>query len=184
VRVNAGGIVAKLTKKQETFCREYIIDLNMTQAAIRAGYSEKTAQRIGSENFSKPLIQSRISELMDARNSANDINANYVLKRLVEIDQMDVADILNDNGDIKPVKEWPKVWRTSLSAIDVQLISSGDMDVITKKVKWPDKLRNLELLGKHVSINAFTAVNDDNHKDKIIQRVVVEVVSASQDISN
>lgn len=105
----------------------------MTQAAIRSGYSERTAQRIGSENFSKPLIQSRISELMDSRNKANDINANYVLRRLVEIDQMDVADIIDGNGDIKPVKEWPKVWRTSLSAIDVQLISSGDMDVITKK---------------------------------------------------
>lgn len=144
-----------LNQKQEAFCREYIIDLNATQAAIRAGYSERTAPAQGCRLLMNVNAQSRISELKGKRNTKTDIDASYVLRRLVEIDEMDVADILTDSGDIKPIKEWPKVWRTSLSAIDIQLINSGDIETITKKVKWPDKLRNLELLGKHVNVNAF-----------------------------
>lgn len=76
-----------LTDKQEMFCREYLIDLNATQAAIRAGYSAKTANRTASENLSKPDIQSRIAELKAQRNDLVGINAIYVLNRLVEIDQ-------------------------------------------------------------------------------------------------
>ncbi len=57
-----------LTDKQEMFCREYLIDLNATQAAIRAGYSAKTANRTASENMSKPDIQLRIAELKAQRN--------------------------------------------------------------------------------------------------------------------
>ncbi|MGL5282916.1 MAG: terminase small subunit, partial [Plesiomonas shigelloides] len=101
-----------LTDKQEMFCREYLIDLNATQAAIRAGYSEKTANRTASENMSKPDIQSRIAELKAQRNDLVGINATYVLKRLVEIDQMDVLDILTDSGELKAVRDWPLTWRT------------------------------------------------------------------------
>ena len=57
--------MAKLTPKQKAFCDEYLIDLNATQAAIRAGYSEKTANRIGNENLSKLDIQNSIKELMN-----------------------------------------------------------------------------------------------------------------------
>ena len=78
-----------LTDKQEMFCREYLIDLNATQAAIRAGYSEKTANRTASENLSKPDIQSRIAELKAQRKDLVVVNATYVLNRLVEIDQME-----------------------------------------------------------------------------------------------
>jgi len=77
-----------LTDKQEMFCREYLIDLNATQAAIRAGYSEKTANRTGSENLSKPDVAQRIINLKSARNERVEIKADYVLHRLVEIDQM------------------------------------------------------------------------------------------------
>ena len=154
--VNAGGMMAiTLNERQEAFCREYIIDMNATQAAIRAGYSVKTAGSSGQRMLKSVEIQARISEVMESRNKRIDINADYVMRRLVEIDEMDVADILTDTGDFKPIKEWPKVWRTTLSAIDIQIINSGDTEAITKKIKWPDKLRNLELLGKHINVNAF-----------------------------
>lgn len=68
-----------LTPKQEMFCREYLVDLNASQAAIRAGYSQKTASRMGSENLSKPDIAKRIIELKTARNERVEINADYVL---------------------------------------------------------------------------------------------------------
>jgi phage terminase small subunit len=117
-----------LTDKQEMFCREYLIDLNATQAAIRAGYSDKTANRTGSENLSKPDIAQRIIDLKSERNERVEVNADYVLRRLVEIDQMDVLDILNDDGGIKSISEWPKVWRTTLSGFD-----------LNTSVKWSTK---------------------------------------------
>jgi phage terminase small subunit len=70
----------KLTAKQEMFCKEYIIDLNATQAAIRAGYSKDTATEIGCENLTKPNIQKRISELSKDRNEKLEITAIEVLK--------------------------------------------------------------------------------------------------------
>ena len=143
-----------LTDKQEMFCREYLIDLNATQAAIRAGYSEKTARALGSENLTKPDIQNRIAELKAVRNEEVSINAAYVLRRLVEIDQMDVLDILLANGELKPIKDWPKTWRTTLTGMDVTEMA-GDAAGLLKKIKWPDKVKNLELLGKHVDVQAF-----------------------------
>ncbi|HDL7611618.1 TPA: terminase small subunit [Yersinia enterocolitica] len=152
--------MAKLTDKQELFAREYLKDLNATQAAIRAGYSEKTARKIGSENLTKPDIAERIIELKDVRNEEVGIDAAYVLRRLVEIDQMDVLDIMTDDMSIKPVSEWPASWRRYLSGFDLADMFEGrgedrEMVGILKKIKWPDKVKNLELLGKHVTVQAF-----------------------------
>ncbi|WP_286876699.1 MULTISPECIES: terminase small subunit [Pantoea] len=159
-----------LTDKQEMFCREYLIDLNATQAAIRAGYSEKTANRTGSENLSKPDIAQRIIDLKSERNERVEVNADYVLRRLVEIDEMDVLDILKDDGGLKMVHEWPKVWRTTLSGLDIlTTVTNFDettMENILKKIKWPDKVKNLELLGKHISVMAFKEQAAHEHTGK------------------
>lgn len=155
----------KLTDKQEMFCREYLIDMNATQAAIRAGYSERTARSIGQRMLTNVDIEKRLSELKGDRNERVSVNADYVLDRLMQIDQLDVADILDVNGDLLPVREWSKAWRTSVNAIEVIQMSKGDMDIETflKKVKLPDKLKNLELIGKHVDVQAF--------KDKVENEV-------------
>lgn len=152
-----------LTDKQEMFCREYLIDLNATQAAIRAGYSEKTANEQGAQNLAKLSIAQRIIELKAERNERVEVNADYVLRRLVEIDEMDVLDILMTNGELKPIAQWPKVWRTTLSGMDVTEMA-GDAAGLLKKIKWPDKVKNLELLGKHVTVQAFK----DNVKNELV----------------
>lgn len=149
--------MANLTPKQQRFVEEYLIDLNATQAAIRAGYSEKTAKSIGQENLTKPDIQKAIEEAQNKRQEQTQIDAAYVLKRLVEIDQMDVLDIMDDQMKIRPVNEWPKVWRQYV--INLENLELSDGEGCFKKIKWPDKVKNLELLGKHVSVGAF--------KDKI-----------------
>lgn len=152
-----------LNAKQDMFCREYLIDLNATQAAIRAGYSVKTANRIAAKLLSKVDIQNRITELKNNRNDVLGIDAIYVLRRLVEIDQMDVLDILTSTGDLKPVSEWPKVWRTTLSGLDVvEMSAEGNTAALLKKIKWPDKVKNLELLGKHVRVQAFKEQVEQN----------------------
>ena len=150
----------KLTAKQKRFCDEYLCDLNATQAAIRAGYSEKTAEWIGPQLLTKTHVAAEISKLKANRLERTEIDQDYVLNRLVEIDQMDVSDILNDDGKLKPVKDWPKIWRQFVSGIEVSELFEGsgnerEMVGILKKVKWPDKLKNLELLGKHIRVGAF-----------------------------
>lgn len=72
----------KLTPKQQLFIREYLVDLNATQAAIRAGYSKKTAYAIGKENLHKPQIKKAITEAIKKRAKKIDISAEYVLEKL------------------------------------------------------------------------------------------------------
>lgn len=67
--------IANLTDKQKRFCEEYLIDLNATQAAVRAGYSAKTANRIGTENLSKLDIQNYLSELQKNQSEENANNS-------------------------------------------------------------------------------------------------------------
>ena len=133
-----------------------MIDLNATQAAIRAGYSKNTATEIGCQNLMKVNIQEHISKLLDKRNKRLDIDADYVLERLRDFDTLNIKDILNDGGDIKPVSEWPDVWCTSISGIDIAAISSKeDAEAIIKKIKWPDKVKNLEMMGRHINVQAW-----------------------------
>ena len=75
----------KLTAKQEMFCLEYLIDLNATQAAIRAGYKSDNAKQTATENLSKPIIAERIATLFDERSRETKIDAAYVLKMSDEL---------------------------------------------------------------------------------------------------
>ncbi|MBT1907234.1 terminase small subunit [Enterobacter kobei] len=150
-----------LTAMQEAYCQSYIkTPENQSQAAIDAGFSPNTAHVKASVMMRDERIQKRIAELMEERNKRNRVSADYVLMRLVEIDQMDVIDILNDDMSIKPVSEWPKVWRQYLTGFELADMFEGRGDEkelvgILKKIKWPDKVKNLELIGKHVDVNAF-----------------------------
>lgn len=106
-----------LTDKQEMFCREYLIDLNATQAAIRAGYSANIANRTASENLSKPDIKSRIAELKAQRNDLVGINSIYIQNRLIEIDPMEVLNILASAGKFKTDSQRPTLCSRRLSGL-------------------------------------------------------------------
>lgn len=149
-----------LTAMQEAYCQSYIKSPeNQQQAAIDAGFSPKTAKVKASVMMRDERIQKRIADLMAERNKRTRVSADYVLLRLVEIDQMDVIDILKDDGGLKPISQWPKIWRTTLSGLDISTtITNFDettLENMLKKIKWPDKVKNLELIGKHVDVNAF-----------------------------
>ncbi|TDI70258.1 MAG: terminase small subunit [Betaproteobacteria bacterium] len=87
----------KLTAKQEMFCREYLIDLNAKQAAIRAGYKENSAKEQGCENLTKPNIQEYIQELKKPREEKLGIDAEWVLKRALRINDKSLEE--DDNGE-------------------------------------------------------------------------------------
>lgn len=122
-----------LTPKQERFVQEYLVDLNATQAAIRAGYKEKTAGAIGSENLKKPEIQSALQRALKDREERTEVTQDYVIKKLVEIADKEASD-----------------------AQDSEL-------------KYSNKLRALELLGKHTG--AFEKVVEDDGGVQILDDV-------------
>lgn len=165
-----------LTAMQEAYAQEYTkCPENQTQAAINAGFSPNTAAVKASVMMRDERIQKRIAELMEERNKRLRVSADYVLLRLVEIDQMDVIDILNDDGTLKPIREWPKIWRTTLSGFDlsstIMNMNEDSIETILKKIKWPDKVKNLELIGKHVDVMAFKERLDVNVNVTIADRM-------------
>ncbi|ASD18612.1 TPA: terminase small subunit [Pseudomonas aeruginosa] len=144
-----------LTKKQRLFVDEYLIDLNATQAAIRAGYSTRRAAEIGYQLLQRPEVAQAIQAAMAERSKRTEVEADYVIRRLREIDEMDVLDILEDDGSFRSIRDWPRAWRQFLSGIEIAELFEGRGDDrriagVLRKVKWPDKLRNLELLSRHV----------------------------------
>jgi phage terminase small subunit len=158
--VNIMATSGKLSAQMEAFCQEMLKDpRNHRQACINAGYSAKTATQKAAGLMSNPKVVARIEELMKERNKRLRVSADYVLLRLVEIDQMDVLDIMNDDGGLKPISTWPKIWRTTLSGLDISTtITNFDettLENMLTKIKWPDKVKNLELIGKHVDVMAF-----------------------------
>lgn len=167
--------MAELTPKQARFVEEYLIDLNATQAAIRAGYSERTAEKIGSENLKKPEVAAELERLRNERSERTQIDAAWVLKRLADEATADIADLYTDNGAIKPVNEWPLIWRQGLVAgikhqelRDSEGNRTGEFIV---DVKLSDRIRRLELIGKHIGVNAFQEQVNVSGLDKLADRL-------------
>ncbi|MGQ7247585.1 terminase small subunit [Halomonas sp. V046] len=144
-----------LTARQSRFVDEYLLEPNATQAYIRSGYSPKGANTAAARLLANVRIQTAIQQRMDERSRRTQVDADYVLHRLHDIDQLDIIDILDDAGNVRPVKEWPKEWRQSITAADLHEMQVGDVMTVVRKIKWPDKLKTLELIGKHVSVRAF-----------------------------
>ena len=151
-------VTQKLTPKEQRFCDEYIVDLNATQAAIRAGYSRHTARSIGSENLTKPAIINQIEYAKTERATQTGIDAAWVVTRLANEVEADINDIYDDDGAVLPVSEWPLIWRQGLvTGIDVEMIKgpNGCEMGMVKKIRFSDRVKRLELIGKHVSVKAF-----------------------------
>ena len=166
--IKTGHQKSPLTPKQRLFALEYIKDFNATQAAVRSGYSKKTAKQVGSRLLTNIDIFSDICRNMEERLNQVKVDNAYVLRRLVEVDRMDIADIFNDDFSLKPLTDWPEAWRRTLSGLDVKESMEMGEDgtpklAILKKIRWPDKLKNLELMGKHVDVKAFAERYQHTH---------------------
>lgn len=111
----------------------------------------------GHQLLRKPEVANLISELQADRAQRAQVDADYVVRRMLEIDQMDLLDIVTDSLELRPVSEWPRAWRQYLNGFDLAEMFEGrgddrQMVGILKKIKWPDKVKNLELLAKHLGM--------------------------------
>ena len=141
-------MAAKLTERQKRFCDEYLIDLNATQAAIRAGYSKKTAKVIGSENLTKPDIAARIEKRRASQIKRTEITADRVLLELARIAFVDGSAFatITARGKVKftPTDELTNDQRAVIAGV-----KNGKFGT---EIKTNDKVRALELLGKHLGL--------------------------------
>lgn len=150
-----------MNPKRQAFVREYMVDLNATQAAIRAGYSDHagSARVTGCRLLADPNIAAEIAAAQQKKAKELDIDAMWVLKRLLAEATADISEIHDADGNLLPMSEWPMVWRTGLVAgFETATERSYDKDAgptVIRKVKLTDRTRLLELIGKHVNIGAF-----------------------------
>ncbi|MNO59314.1 Terminase small subunit [compost metagenome] len=148
--------------KPRLFCEYYIGDdgLNGALAARKAGYSAHSSGATAYRLMNEPVCQAYIAKLRKERSERLKVDADYVLQRLYDMDQMDIIDILNDDMSLKNLSEWPKVWRQALNGVEIADLFENDGDArkvmgVLKKIKWIDRLKNLELMGKHIDVGAF-----------------------------
>lgn len=145
----------RLTPRQAAFCREYLVDLNSTQAAIRAGYSEQSAGNTGYDLINKPHIRKYIQEWADQRAERAKVNGDYVLSVIRETVERcrQVAPVLDKKG----------------RQVYVATADGEEVPAFTFDAK--NALKGAELLGKHLKI--FTDVQE--HKHSFTQMPTVEI---------
>jgi phage terminase small subunit len=143
--------VAKLTAKQKRFVEEYLIDLNATQAAIRAGYSPNSARDIGSENLTKPHIRARVDEALAERSKRTGINADRVVRELARIAFVNAADVINfDSATLSENASEDDT--AAIASVRVKTIPTDAGEGVEREIRMCDKLKALELLGKHLGM--------------------------------
>lgn len=143
--------MAKLTEKQQRFVDEYLIDLNATQAAIRAGYSVKTAKDIGCQNLAKLNIQQAISEKMAERSKRTGVNQDRIVLELAKIAFVNAADVIDsDDATIKAGATADDT--AAIQSVKVKVIPTKEGEGVEREIRLNDKLKALELLGKHLGM--------------------------------
>ena len=173
-------MAGKLTAKQQTFVEEYLIDLNATQAAIRAGYSKKTAYSIGSELLKKPEIQEAIQKAKADRSKRTQVTSDMVVAELAKIGFSDLRNCLTSSGQLVDPQDWDDNTAGAISSLEVVANTRGgngdENEPIdyTHKIKTWDKNSALEKLGKHLGmyidrseVKVEATIEVESPKDKL-----------------
>jgi phage terminase small subunit len=156
-----------LTPKQRLFVREYLRDLNVTQAAIRAGYSKASASAIGQETLQNPSVREAIDAAIAARELRVEAKADDVLRELLTLAQIDIRDAYDEHGRLLPIQDMPEHVARAISSVKVFEEWDGPPGERTqvgevREVKFFSKEKALELIGKHLKM--FTDKVEHDHQ--------------------
>jgi phage terminase small subunit len=149
-------VAKKLTNKEDAFCREYVVDWNATQAAIRAGYSKNSARQSGADNMKKPDVKARIRDLIDEQNGRLGLDADFVISRFMALADFSIKKVATFDGEtfqFKSMAQWPENADRAVKSIKqtTKTTARGDVEV-TLDVKFEDKQTALEALGRHLGL--------------------------------
>ncbi len=151
-----------MTPKQASFVAEYLVDLNATQAAIRAGYSPKTAGQIGDENLKKPEIAAALQEAMKAREQRTEITQDRVLRELARIGFADIRKVVKwgegtalvdpETGSTVVVNDVALIGSEAIDEDTALAISEISQTAQGLKIKMHDKKGALVDIGRHLGM--------------------------------
>lgn len=164
-----------MNEKHKRFVAEYLIDLNATKAAERAGYSPKTAYSQGHDLLKKPEIASAIQAGMDKRANKLEISAERVLQEIAKMAFVDARKFFNTDGSLKPATELDDDTAAALQGFDVEKLyqhfakGAAQETGTVSKIKIADKTKSLELLGRHLKL--FTDKVEVSGLDGLYERL-------------
>lgn len=146
-----------ISDKQKRFAKEYLVDLNASQAAIRAGYSKKTAGAIGFENLKKPKIHRLIEKGRQKLSLRTEVSQDNVIRELARLAFFDIRKFFNDEGELIPIADLDNDSAAVIAGMEVLEAFEGTGKERTwightKKIKLTRKEKSLELLGRHLGI--------------------------------
>lgn len=164
-----------LTPLQRRFVTEYMVDLVGSLAVTRAGFRTKWPDKVASQLIGKPSVHKVITRMMAARAKKLDIKADYVLKELYEehqrlktLNTTDMSLIVNKDGSLKPIDQWPPILRQRQSIRSLKIHELYEMDNKTRKKVLAGRIKDvvqadlksiekqlLELIGRHTNVGAF-----------------------------
>lgn len=160
-------------QKHERFVQEYLVDLNATQAAIRAGYSAKSASQQGSELLSNPKVRARADELMAARSKRTGVNQDRVIRELARLAFVNAPDVINTlDATVKTGATSDDT--AAIASVRVKVIPTQDGEGVEREVRLCDKLKALELLGKHMGMFTDRVQLDVDQKVVIVDDIPAE----------
>lgn len=140
-----------LTEKQKRFVEEYLIDLNATQAAIRAGYKPDNADKIGSELLGKTRVSNEIKMAMAERSRRTGINQDRILIELAKIALVNPENVVNfDEATIRENALSDDL--AAVASVKVKRFPTKDGEGIEREIKFYDKTKALELAGRHLGM--------------------------------
>lgn len=157
-----------LNPKQKRFCQEYLIDSNATQAAIRAGYSAKTAPEMGWENLRKPQIEEYLRQLQDERAKRNEITADRVQREIAAIGFANLTDVISFNDRGMEIKDSSSLSQNTLAALSSVTFTDHPTAGRRVSVKLHDKLTALNMLANQLGMNKVKEQTEDTSAPLVI----------------
>nr|DAI69723.1 MAG TPA: Terminase small subunit [Caudoviricetes sp.] len=140
-----------MTRKQDRFVKEYLIDLNATQAAIRAGYSPKTANEQGARLLANVSVQEAIAKAMAERSKRTGISQDRVIQELARIAFVNPQNVINPK-DASVKADATEDDLACIQSVKVKTMDGAKGKSVEREVRLNDKMKALELLGKHLGM--------------------------------
>lgn len=174
----------KLTDKRRLFVFEYLVDLNATQAAIRAGYSKKTARSQGQRLLTKDDIQKEIQKRQKKHSNKLEITADRVLKERARLAFFNVQDLYDDDGNLKDIKDLSEDLAAAIHGVKIgakiekRTDGAEELKTFIKDVKMPDKDKSLTALEKHLGLYEKDNEQQGNADLKTRKEFMTDLMSA------
>lgn len=171
-----------MNAKQAAFVREYLLDLNATQAAIRAGYPARSARSKGAQLLANVNVAEAIQLALKNRAERVEVKADDVLRELLRLALVDVTDAFDEQGNLRPLKDMPKDLRRAVSSLEWEtvlgdtIMTDDGIEVQSApiarvgKLKFWDKTKALEMLAKHLGL--LTDKLDVEHHGNVTLKIV------------